>query len=182
MFFHNPDGVPAESLVEIARKPCHPSHLMSAQPTVSGDESILWEGTPSQWQNFGWWLASLLVLPLPWAIWKCLGTKNFKISLTGQRLRIRTGILSKQNEDIELYRVKDWSMNEPFLQRMFGAGSVEVLSSDRTAPELQLDWIKGAPEFVETLRQAVEAVRDKKRVREVDMGFGDGDGDEFDLD
>ena len=146
-----------------------------------GGETVLWQGTPSQWQNFGWWLSCLLVIPLPWAIWKAIVIKNYQITLTRQRLRIRTGVLSKHNEDIELYRVKDWTLGEPFWQRMFGSGEVEVISSDRTAPELQLSWIKGAPAFVEELREAVEAVRDKKRVREVDMGFGDGDLDELDL-
>ena len=147
--------------------------------TTSNAEAILWEGTPSQWQNFWWYLSCLLVVTIPVAIWKGLAVKNFRITLTRQRLRIRTGIFSKHNEDIELYRIKDWTLNEPFMQRMFKAGSVEVISSDRTAPELQLDWIQGATDFVEQLRQAVEAVRDKKRVREVDMGFGDGD--EFDM-
>lgn len=153
----------------------------SSTARATGEEAVLWQGTPSQWQNFGWWLASLLVIPLPWAIWKAIVIKNYQITLTRQRLRIRTGVLSKHNEDIELYRVKDWTLGEPFWQRMFGSGEVEVISSDRTAPELQLSWIRGAGEFVEKLREAVEAVRDKKRVREVDMGFGDGDLDELDL-
>jgi len=148
--------------------------------TTSNAEAILWEGTPSQWQNYWWYFTGILVITIPVAIWKGLAVKNFRITLTRQRLRIRTGILSKHNEDIELYRIKDWTLNEPFMQRMFKAGSVEVISSDRTAPELQIDWIQRASEFVEQLRQAVEAVRDKKRVREVDMGFGDDD-DVFDL-
>ncbi len=153
--------------------------MKTPPPANDTDEAILWKGTPSQWQNFGWYLSCLLILPIPVAIWKSLAVSNFQITLTRQRLRIRTGILSKHNEDIELYRVKDWSMKEPFWQRVFGSGEVEILSSDRTAPELHLPWIKGAPGFVETLRSAVEAVRDSKRVREVDMGFGDGE--EFDL-
>ena len=45
------------------------------------------------------------------------------------------------------------------------AGAHVVMTARRTGP----------------LEEAVEAVRDKKRVREVDMGFGDGDLDELDL-
>lgn len=153
---------------------------MNLQENSISDESILWEGSPSQWQNFGWWLSCILVLPIPIAIWKALITRNFKISLTGQRLRIRSGIFSKHNEYVELYRIKDWTLSEPLLQRIFGSGSVNILSSDRTAPELRLAWIKGALEFVEKLRNAVEAVRDKKRVRELDMGFDNGDDVEMD--
>ncbi|MCB1231941.1 MAG: PH domain-containing protein [Verrucomicrobiae bacterium] len=151
----------------------------SPESSSAETESVLWEGTPSQWQNFGWWISCLLVIPIPFAIWKAISIANFRITLTKQRLRIRSGVFTKANEDIELYRVKDWSLSEPLLQRMFGCGQIEILSSDRTAPELHLRWITGAGEFVETLRAAVEAVRDRKRVREVDMGFEGGDELEF---
>ncbi len=154
-----------------APDPTHPPQVS----TPADEESVLWEGTPSQWQNFGWWLSCLLVIPIPIAIWKAVSIANYRITLTRQRLRIRSGIFSKHNEDIELYRVKDWSLKEPFLQRLFGAGEIEIISSDRTAPELTLSWIPGPGSLVETLRAAVEAVRDSKRVREVDMGFDDGD-------
>ncbi|MEQ1843488.1 MAG: PH domain-containing protein, partial [Verrucomicrobiales bacterium] len=83
-------------------------------------------------------------------------------------------VFSKSNEDVELYRIKDWAMHEPLIQRMFGKGKVSVFSSDRSAPELHLNWISQPSEFVERLRGAVEAVRDSKRVRELDMGMTDG--------
>ena len=153
---------------------------MNPQETSISHEPILWEGSPSQWQNVGWWLSCILILPIPVAIWKALSTKKFQISLTGQRLRIRSGIFSKHNEYVELYRIKDWTLNEPFTQRVFGSGVINILSSDRTTPKLHLTWIKGALGFVEKLRYSVEAVRDKKRVRELDMGFGNGEDMEMD--
>ena len=154
--------------------------VMANTDTTKPDESILWEGSPSQWQNFGWFLACLLVIPIPVAFWKCLSTSNHRITLTRQRLRIRTGVFSKQNEDVELYRVKDWSLEEPLNQRMFGKGKISIFSSDKSSPELHLQWMSKPAEFVEALRGAVESVRDSKRVRELDMGLGDEDGHHHD--
>ena len=149
---------------------------MANNETTKPDETILWEGSPSQWQNFGWFLACLLILPIPIAFWKGLHTASHRITLTRQRLRIRTGVFSKQNEDVELYRVKDWSLEEPLNQRVFGKGKISIFSSDRSSPELHLQWISKPSAFVEALRGAVEAVRDSKRVRELDMGMEDDAG------
>ena len=153
---------------------------MATNAPTQSDETVLWEGNPSQWRNAGWFLACLLVLPIPVAFWKAIATKSYRITLTKQRLRIRWGVLSKQNEDVELFRVKDWSLKQPFNQRLFGKGTVHVLSSDRSAPNLYLKWISEPDQFIEKLRQAVEAVRDSKRVRELDMEVGDsGDIDDM---
>lgn len=31
-------------------------------------ERIVWTGRQSQWQNLGWFISCLLVIPIPWAI------------------------------------------------------------------------------------------------------------------
>jgi len=131
-------------------------------------------GTPSSWQIFWWWIS---IIGIPVAIVKHLLLKSTQITLTTQRLKIRTGYFSHSLEEIELYRVKDWTASEPFLQRLLGYGSVKVVSSDRTAPEVTFRWIKDASGFAETLRSAVEAVRDQKRVRTLEVDDPhDGDG------
>jgi hypothetical protein len=40
----------------------------SIVPTVI-DEHGVWSGGPSQWQNFWAWVACILVIPIPWALW-----------------------------------------------------------------------------------------------------------------
>ncbi len=157
-------------------------HAMSPAPTPSPNPSstaqsevVIWEGTPSSWQNFWWWIS---IIGIPVALAKHIALKTTKITLTNQRLRIRSGIFSKTMEEIELYRVKDWTFTEPFLMRMLGYGSVQIMSSDRTAPEVNLAWLKDARVLSEHLRSAVEAVRDRKRVREIDGGHFDGPDDQ----
>ncbi|MEZ5432322.1 MAG: PH domain-containing protein [Verrucomicrobiales bacterium] len=145
------------------------SGLPAASPDVR-TERTLWEGSPSGWQLLGWWISLLLVITLPIVWWKWLVQKNTRIRLTNQRLRLQSGVFSKQHEDIELYRVKDWIVTEPFWQRLLGCGTIAMVTSDRTAPEVTLEWLPEVTGFADSLRQAVEAVRDRKRVREVDFG------------
>jgi hypothetical protein len=136
-------------------------------------ETILWEGAPSSWQNFWWWVS---IIGIPVAIWKHILLKCTKIVLTTQRLKISSGLLNKVMEEIELYRVKDWTFYQPLFQRMLGYGSVTVISSDRSAPEVTYGWLKDAREFSEKLRTAVEAVRDRKRVRALEVDDQDDSG------
>ena len=146
----------------------------SAVPaSASPPETVLWEGAPSSWQNFWWWVS---LIGIPVAIWKHIVLKNTRITLTSQRLKIRSGVLNKQTEEIELYRVKDWTFQQPMLQRMLGYGAVMVVSSDRTAPEVTYSWLKDAEGFAEKLRAAVESVRDRKRVRALEVDeYSQGD-------
>ena len=142
----------------------------STIPSAS-QETVIWEGTPSSWQNFWWWIS---IIGIPVALWQHLVLKNTRIILTTERLKIRSGIFNKVTEEIELYRVKDWTFRQPFLQRLLGYGEVTVVSSDRTAPELTYSWLKDAASFAEQLRQTVENVRDRKRVRSLDVDDTDG--------
>ena len=40
----------------------------SSIPTT-GSEREVWSGTPSQWQNLWAWVACVLIVPIPWALW-----------------------------------------------------------------------------------------------------------------
>jgi uncharacterized membrane protein YdbT with pleckstrin-like domain len=89
--------------------------------------------------------------------------------LTSQRLRITRGILNRRLDELELYRVKDYVMEQPLLLRVFGLGNITVVTSDATTPTVALRAIAGATDVREKLRNAVQAERDRKRVRELDV-------------
>ncbi len=90
-------------------------------------------------------------------------------------LRKTSGILNKKLDELELYRVKDSTLEQPLLLRMFGLGNITIMSSDVSLPVLQLSAVPGAYEAREKLRLAVEAERDRKRVRDINLSDGDGD-------
>lgn len=136
------------------------------------DERIEWTGTPSQWQNAGWFLACLLLVPIPWAIWRWLVVRNTVFTLTTERLGIRRGVFNRVTEDLELYRVRDTRLEQSFFERLFGLGEVVLFTTDTSTPELHLTWLKDAALLRETVRKFAEARRDAKRVRTLDTSEG----------
>lgn len=132
------------------------------------EERIEWTGTPSQWCNVGWFALCLLVLPIPYALWKWLQTRNVRYTLTDQRLKFTRGIVSKITEDLELYRVRDTRFQQSLIERMAGLGEIVVFTTDETSAQLSLPFIRDAEAVREKLRGLVEARRDAKRVRYLD--------------
>ena len=132
------------------------------------DETIEWTGHPSQWQNLGWFLLCLLLIPIPFAIWKWLETKNTLYTLTDQRLKFTRGVFSKTTEDLELYRVRDTKFEQSFFERLVGLGAIELFTTDETSQRIRLPYIADAEAVREKIRGLVEARRDAKRVRYLD--------------
>jgi hypothetical protein len=79
------------------------------------------------------------------------------------------GVFTRATEELELYRIKDTALIEPFWLRMFSLGNVVLMTSDRSTPEVIVEAVKNPDEVRELIRAKVEALRDTKRVREVDF-------------
>ena len=97
--------------------------------------------------------------------WKYLDVRCQRHELTTQRLKTESGVFSKTTHELELYRVKDIMLQQPFLLRLFGLGNVVLMTSDVSTPELTLRAIPDAPTFRDKLRQCVEERREQKRTR-----------------
>ena len=128
------------------------------------EETIQWQGRPSQWQNIWWWLSCLLLLPIPWALWRAAVVQNTVYTLTDQRLKFTRGVFTK----LKLYRVRDTKFQQDVFERMCGLGEVVLFTTDETSPEIRLPFIKDAEAVREKIRALVEARRDAKRVRYLD--------------
>ena len=137
-------------------------------------ETVLWEGSPSQWTNFPVFLICgllfFLVIPLFIAFWRWLETKCFTYRVTSERVVMRQGVFTKRTEEVELYRVKDATLVEPFWLRLVSLGHIDLTTSDRTTPYVRLRAIPHASELREQLRKCVERQRAAKGVRETDLG------------
>jgi uncharacterized membrane protein YdbT with pleckstrin-like domain len=132
------------------------------------DERVEWSGHPSQWRNFWWFAACVLLVPIPWAFWQWLQTRNTTYTLTDQRLKTTRGVFTRTTEDLELYRVRDSRFEQDFAERLLGLGQVVLFTTDETSPEIRLTFIKDAEALREKIRTLVEARRDAKRVRYLD--------------
>jgi uncharacterized membrane protein YdbT with pleckstrin-like domain len=154
---------------------------------MSENEEILWKGKPSQLVNFNAYLLSgivalaiiifsfyqnwiflLIFLPIGYAFKKWLTVNSYNYELTSERMRVTTGIFTKNFEEIELYRIRDYSIIQPFFLRLFSLGNVLLKTSDKTMPELTIAAIKDFMEVKDKIRERVEILRKEKDIKEVD--------------
>ena len=102
-----------------------------------------------------------------------------RYGLSEDRLFISVGFLNIRDDEVLLYRVRDIDTSRSLWQRLFGVGTVTVMSSDKTMPTMVLKNIKDPVEVKELLHCQVEEIKLKRRVRigEI-MGGGLDDEDE----
>jgi len=166
----------APSAVEPEPKPNQSAafHELSDQSAQAQKrrEYEVWRGHPSQWTNFGVFVVAglffWLFFPVLIAIIRYLKTNSTTYVLTNQRLKIESGLLGRDIEEVELYRVKDSSLIRSLIDKLRNTGTIRLDTSDRTTPTIWLRCIPAAPRVREQLRSLVEARREAKRVREVD--------------
>lgn len=108
-----------------------------------------------------------------------------RYALSEDRLFLSVGLLSIKDDEVLLYRVRDISSSRSLWQRLFGVGTVTVVSSDKTMPMLVLKNIKRPMAVKELIHNQVEEMKIRRRMRvgEV-MGMTDYNdaGDDSDLD
>jgi len=152
------------------------------------NEGILWNGKPSQIINFNiyllsgivalliivlsvylWgWIFWLIVIPCGCALYKWLIINAYNYELTSERFRVTTGIFTKKFEEIELYRIRDYSIVQPFFLRLFSLGNVILKTSDKTMPDLTISAIKDFINVKDKIRERVEILRKEKDIKEID--------------
>jgi uncharacterized membrane protein YdbT with pleckstrin-like domain len=112
---------------------------------------------------------AVALAPLAYALYRWLDVRCLRYEITSERIRVSSGILSKRTTALELYRVKDYTLEAPFLYRLFRLGHIRLQTSDRSNPEMLLRAIPNARKLTDVIRLHVEKRRDQKRVREVDF-------------
>lgn len=104
-----------------------------------------------------------------------------RYSLSEDRLFLSVGFLNIKDDEILLYRVRDIDTSRTLWQRIFGVGTITVMSSDKSMPTLVLKNVKD-PMFVkELLHKQVEEMKIKRRVRVGEIMGADLENDD-DLD
>ena len=88
-----------------------------------------------------------------------------RYGMSEDRLFISVGFLNIRDDEVLLYRVRDIDTSRSLWQRIFGVGTITVLSSDKTMPTLVLKNIKNPVDVKELLHAQVEEIKLKRRVR-----------------
>lgn len=161
------------------------------------NEQVIWQGSQSQVLNLGNFLLCIIIigalvaasffvpppvnlivlalsaLPLLYAVYKYLVVWSVRYKVTNQRLVCTTGIFSKKVDAIELYRVRDIELKQPFTLRIFGKGNIDLLTIDTTSPAFSMKALPHPNDLFDKIRIAVEQRRDQKRVRGLEFDHPD---------
>jgi len=86
-------------------------------------------------------------------------------TLTNQRIIIKSGLIGKKQDEVELVRIKDISMKQGLKDRAMGIGTVTVHSTDTSMPVLLLQDIREPEEVKEIIRKAMVKEREAKGMR-----------------
>ena len=88
-----------------------------------------------------------------------------KYSLSEDRLFVSQGLLNIKDDEVLLYRVRDIDTTRTLWQRLFGVGTITIVSSDKTMPNLVLKNIKDPVTTKELIHHQVEEMKIRRRVR-----------------
>lgn len=112
------------------------------------------------------------ILGLPWTF--------TRYALSEDRIFVRHGFLNITQDEVILYRVRDLHVSQTLWQRIFGVGTITVVSTDKSVPQLLLKNIKQPFEVKELVHEYVEKMKIERRMRVGEMSM-DVDDDTFDF-
>lgn len=109
-----------------------------------------------------------VIIAVQW--WRNISTRY---EVSDQRIIIHQGIIIKSTDEIELFRIKDLRVNYSIINQMADIGTITLTTSDKTADghEFIMPCIPAARRRRDELRQLVDAARQQRRVRELDLDY-----------
>jgi uncharacterized membrane protein YdbT with pleckstrin-like domain len=159
---------------------------------MNQEETLVWKGTPSQWTNFGAYFFCLLLtagdvaayfyvtprqplilaglaIPALWALSRWIATRSHVYEITSERIRVSSGLLSRLTTEMELYRVRDYTIAEPFWLRLVGCGNIILQTADRTNPQLVIHAVPRVNALKDQIRTHTERMRQVRGVRDLEI-------------
>lgn len=109
-----------------------------------------------------YWVLLLILIIVPWAYHLILLTyrrMSVHYLLTTQRVIHESGILRRVTNRIEAIDMDDITFEQSVFERLMGTGTIRILSTDRTHPQLELIGI----ENVKHVAEMFDEVRCKER-------------------
>lgn len=100
------------------------------------------------------------------AWYKYLTILFIKYTLTTETLTVRTGIIARRFNNLELFRVKDYVVSQSMTERIFQLMTVTLITTDTTNPKATLDGIP-LSNITETIRDLVQKARTHNRIFEI---------------
>lgn len=89
--------------------------------------------------------------------------------LTETKFITRTGLLSIDEDEIDLYKITDKKVRLPLMQRMFKCGTIIIHSKDTDTPSKEVHCIKNPRQVSELIDKYLNIMRDKYGIRGRDL-------------
>ncbi|MFA6082810.1 PH domain-containing protein [Mucilaginibacter sp.] len=109
-------------------------------------------------------LFSLAICGVAW--YRLLYIRSFKYLVSAEYILITKGIFFKRIDQVEMFRVKDYIITQPFILQMFKLMYLTLKSTDE---ENKVIRFEGIPEsgILDTIRQRVLAARKNNNIYEL---------------
>ncbi len=94
-------------------------------------------------------------------------TQYYILEKEGEWLKLfcETGVLSSHFEEVQLYKIEDFSINQTLGDKMFNVGSITIKSNDKTAPVFKILRVKNPYKVYELLAKLVARDRRDRNFR-----------------
>lgn len=96
--------------------------------------------------------------------------------LTETKFITQVGLINIKEDEIDLYKIIDKSVDKPFFQRIFGCGTIIIHSKDADTPKKFVQSIKNVRQVSNLIDKYLNRMRDRYGIRGRDMvGIMSGD-------
>lgn len=125
---------------------------------VTMEHEIVWQDRKRVWCG------------LPWTF--------TKYELSKEKLIIKTGFFTQNQDEVRLYRILDLSLTRSLGQRIFGLGTIHCSSVDKTMKNFEIKNIKDSENVKNQLSDLIEEARRANRVSSREFMTEQEDDDE----
>ncbi|RKZ90470.1 MAG: PH domain-containing protein [Candidatus Parabeggiatoa sp. nov. 1] len=128
---------------------CIHVQLVYEGENLVSEEKVLYNSVPSMFGNRPFlFIFFVIAVPIGWIaiiVW-WIQVINTRLIVTNESVTLKTGILSKNICELWLSDIRSVQINQRFLQRFFGTGTVELSCSGTDKTEIKIDGIPQAYE------------------------------------
>jgi membrane protein YdbS with pleckstrin-like domain len=82
-----------------------------------------------------------------------LASVSTRFTITTQRIKVRHGVLSQTEENLEMFRIDHFEIRKPITWRLFGYASLHLFSSDAEMPRFRIFAVPNLEALADTLRE-----------------------------
>ncbi len=111
---------------------------------------------------------------VPWAVvlmpvfWYTINLAVTTYELSTQRITVRSGIMVRTMDQVELFRVRDFMIDAPFYFAILGLAHVRVISRDESLPLLTMIAQPQPDQLVNLIRTNTQRRKDEVGMREIE--------------